>query len=69
MKEINPTRYVTLVSYRWERCFISDSRKWKLDRSKLVEPTKSLNEKNNHFDDKKESEIQFFYLCLSQGSF
>lgn len=27
MKEINPTRNVTLVSYRWERCFISDSRK------------------------------------------
>jgi hypothetical protein len=27
MKEINPTRNVSLVSYRWERCFISDSRK------------------------------------------
>jgi hypothetical protein len=27
MKEINPTRDVCLVSYRWERCFISDNRK------------------------------------------
>lgn len=33
-----------------------------------MDPTKSLNEKGDHFYNKKESEI-FFYLSLSQGLF
>lgn len=67
MKEINSTRNVTLVSYRWEKCFISDSRKWKLGRLKLNDPTKSLNEKVTILIIKRKWN-KIFDLCLSQES-
>lgn len=67
MKEINSTRNVTLVSYRWEKCFISDSRKWKLGRLKLNDPTKSLNEKVTILIIKRKWN-KIFDLYLSQES-
>lgn len=62
MKEINLTRNVTLVSYGWQGCFISDSRKWKFDGSKLNDPTKSLNEKVTTLIIKRKVKSNFWFM-------